>query len=205
LPSPPTSPPGEDDLLARARGGDAAAHARLFDRHASVLEGRVRRILPPAVRRKVSVSDVLQEARIVAFGRLGDFTPQGREAYRAWVLRIAELKARETLRNHTRAAKRAVGRERARRTGADSLAFAAEGPSPSQQAMTAELRERVLRVLATLAPADQEVLRLARLEGRPIREVAERMGRSLEAVKKLYARALARFAEAFTAAEGPRP
>jgi RNA polymerase sigma-70 factor, ECF subfamily len=216
-PPPPQSPPrasgrgagdddllGDPDLLARARAGDAGAHARLFDRHLPVLEGRVRRLLPRAVQRKVSVADVLQEARIVAFDRLEDFTPEGREGYRAWILRIADLKAKEALRNHTQAAKRAVGRERPQPTGADSLAFAARGPTPSQQAMTAELRGTVLRVLATLTPPDREVLRLARLEGRPIREVAEHMGRSLEAVKKLYARALARFAKAFAAAErGP--
>src|SRR5262245_27400432 len=86
---PPRAPgpesPADDDLLARARAGDAEAHARLFDRHLSVLEGRVRRMLPRAVQRKVSVSDVLQEARIVAFDRLEDFTPEGRDGYRAWV------------------------------------------------------------------------------------------------------------------------
>jgi RNA polymerase sigma-70 factor, ECF subfamily len=202
---PPAHAPGDDDLLARARAGDVDAHARLFDRHLPVLEGRVRRRLPRAVQRKVSVSDVLQEARIVAFDRLADFAPDGRDGYRAWVLRIAELKAREALRNHTLAAKRAVGRERPRVSGADSLALAARGPTPSQQAMTAELRRSVLRVLETLAADDREVLRLARLEGRPIREVAERMGRSLDAVKKLYGRALARFAKAFAAEERRAP
>ena len=198
-------PANEDDLLDRARAGDASAHARLFDRHVPVLEGRVRRLLPRAVLQKVSVSDVLQEARIVAFDRLEEFRSAGGDGYRAWVLKITDLKAREALRNHTRAAKRAVGRERPRPSGADSLALAARGPTPSQQAMTAELRGTVLRVLGTLTPSDQEVLRLARLEGRPIREVAEHMGRSLEAVKKLYARALARFAKAFADAERARP
>ena len=43
-------------------------------------------------------------------------------------------------------------------------------------------------------PADyREILRLCREEGLTLREAAERMGRSREAAKKLYGRALVRF------------
>jgi DNA-directed RNA polymerase specialized sigma24 family protein len=41
----------------------------------------------------------------------------------------------------------------------------------------------------------REILLLTRAQGLTIREAAERMGRSLEAAKKLSARALARFGE----------
>ena len=51
--------------------------------------------------------------------------------------------------------------------------------------------------MASLPPDYREVLRLAREEDLSLREVAERMGRSREAIKKLYGRALLRFKEAF--------
>ena len=46
------------------------------------------------------------------------------------------------------------------------------------------------------------VLRLARNEGLSLREVAGQMGRSREAVKKLYGRALERFVEHFERLRG---
>ena len=193
--------PDDASLLVRARAGDEDALRLLFDRHRAALEARIRRFLPRTVQRKISVSDVVQEARILAFARTGAFEPTREGAYRAWLLRIAELKAREALRAHTGTSKRAVGREVSHDGDAAGPDGAACGPSPSEAAMTVETRDAVHRTLATLPPDYREVLRLARFEGLSLREVADRMGRSTEAIKKLYGRALTRFGTAFGAAE----
>ena len=148
---------------------------------------------------------MLQETRIIAFARSGDFESRGKGGYRAWLLAIAERKARETLRAHAGTSKRAVGREVRGDGGLLAQEATARGLSPSQSAMGAESRKAVRRAMATLPEDYREVLRLARLECQPIREVAQRMGRSLEAVKKLYGRALARFAIAFAAEGGEAP
>lgn len=201
----PSGEPDDASLLARAREGDEDALRTLFDRHRGALEARIRRFLPRAVQRKVSVSDVVQEARILAFARTAEFEPEREGAYRAWLLRIAELKAREALRTHAGTSKRAVGREVTRGDASATPDGVAAGPSPSQAAVTAETRHLVLRALATLPPDYREVLRLARLEGLAIREVAERMGRSTEAVKKLYGRALTSLGRVLDGAEGGGP
>jgi len=195
----------DETLLERSRRGDAEALSALFDRHTPALEARIRRFLPPAVQQRVSISDVVQETRILAFERTAAFEPQGEGDYRAWLLRIAELKAREALRAHAGTSKRAVGREVRPSAAGASEGGPALGPSPSEAAMSQERRRAVVRTLEALPPDYREVLRLARLEGHPIAIVAARMGRSTEAVKKLYGRALARFAETFAASEGPRP
>ena len=197
--------PDEAALLGRARAGDPDALRILFDRHRGALEARIRRFLPRAVQRKVSVSDVVQEARILAFARTAEFEPEREGAYRAWLLRIAELKAREALRAHAGTSKRAVGREVTRGDASAAPDGVARGPSPSQAAMTAETRHLVLRALATLPPDYREVLRLARLEGLAIRDVAGRMGRSTEAIKKLYGRALASLGRVLDGADGGGP
>ena len=158
--------------------------------------------MPPAIQGRVSVSDVLQETRILAFERTEGFESRQEGAYRVWLLRIAERKAREALRTHAGTSKRAVGREVAADGRPGAHEATARGPSPSQVAMTEERRTAVLRALTTLPEDYREVLRLTRFEGRPIQEVAERMARSTDAVKKLYGRALSRFAEAFAAASG---
>jgi RNA polymerase sigma-70 factor, ECF subfamily len=196
---------GDESLIERSRAGDAGALERLFDRHRPALEARIRRHLPPAVRRRVSVADVVQETRILAFQRTDGFEPRRDGAYRAWLLRIAELKAREALRAHAGTSKRAVGREEAKDLHRESSAAAAAGPSPSEAAMGAERRDDVLRALGTLSPDHREVIRLARFEGHPIAEVAARMGRSTDAVKRLYGRALARLAHALGSSDGRAP
>jgi RNA polymerase sigma-70 factor (ECF subfamily) len=192
----------DERLLERARAGDPDALHTLFERHRGALEVRIRRLLPPAVQRRVSISDVLQETRILAFERSGRFEPRREGAYRTWLLCIAERKAREALRAHAGTSKRAVAREI---DGDGAREARARDPSPSQSAMAEERRRAVLRAIATL-PADQrEVLRLARMEGHAIGEVARRMTRSVGAIKKLYGRALVRFAKAYAAEGGEAP
>ena len=50
--------------------------------------------------------------------------------------------------------------------------------------------DRLQSALATLSDDHREVIRLTRLEGFTLKEAGERMGRSPEAVRKLFWRAL---------------
>ncbi len=186
----------DEVLLRRVRGGDADAFRILFDRHLAVLRGRVLRLLPARIRRRVSVADVLQEARLAAFQGSDGFQPRGNGTIRGWLLRIAENEALTALRRHDGAARRSAGREVTRGDRPDTGAFAAAGPSPSEAAAGAELREAVRSALADLPEDYGRVLRLVRLEGRTLAETSVEMGRSREAVKKLYGRAMVRLSEA---------
>jgi RNA polymerase sigma factor (sigma-70 family) len=57
--------------------------------------------------------------------------------------------------------------------------------------------EQLERCMRTLSTDHQEVVRLARIDGLPIREVARRMNRSPEAAKKLLWRALKELRKTF--------
>ncbi len=188
-------PTDEKELVRRFRAGDEEAFRILLERHADALRARASRWLGAGVRRRLSVSDLLQEASLVAFRRRQDFEENG--SFRSWLLGIVDLKARAALRRHDGVGMRAAAREVSRGQRPDTAHFAGSGTSPSEHAMRAERREAARRALDALAPGYREVLRLAREEGLTLAEVAERMGRSREAVKKLYARAVVRFKEAF--------
>jgi RNA polymerase sigma-70 factor (ECF subfamily) len=71
-------------------------------------------------------------------------------------------------------------------------ALAAKLSSPSQQAARREQAVLLAEALEKLPDDYREVLILHHLEECNFPEVARRMGRSVEAVKKLWARALAR-------------
>jgi RNA polymerase sigma factor (sigma-70 family) len=84
----------------------------------------------------------------------------------------------------------------------DTANFLGEEPSPSEIACGVEEVLRVRRTLAELREDDREILRLTFEERLTLREAAARMGRSREATKKLYARALRRFKEALEKGKG---
>ena len=185
--------PSDGELVQRFQAGDRDALETLFQRHLATLRARIERWLSAPIRRKVSVSDVLQEARLVALRRLLDFQPRSDDAVRAWLARIAELKAREVVKRYAVAGKRASGREVTRDARPATAQFLARDPSPSQAAITAEDLALARRALEALPADHRDVLRLVREEGLTLREAGERMGRSREAAKKLYGRAAARF------------
>ncbi len=104
-------------------------------------------------------------------------------------------KVRETLRQHAGTAKRATDREVSRGMRPDTVQFTAKGPSPSEAAIASELAGRIRAAMQALPEDYRSVLQLTREEGLTLREAAERMGRSREAVKKLYGRALCKLTE----------
>ena len=69
-------------------------------------------------------------------------------------------------------------------------------------AVASELAGIAQAALETLPPHYREVLRMAREEQLPMREIAERTSRSREAVKKLYGRALSQFTQEFERLKG---
>ena len=192
----PEPAPSDESLMARARSGDEDAYRVLFERHKGLLEARVRRVLSDRMLRKLSVADVLQEARLVAFRRCLDFDPD-LGSFRNWLLGIVDRKTQEAVRHYLGAQKRDVRMEITKGDRPHTAAALGKDPSPSQQAIAGELAEFARRALAGLSEDHREVLRLAREEGLVLGEVAKRMGRSREAAKKLYGRALTRFRELF--------
>ena len=192
----------ERDLAHRFVSSGETGFREGFERYLPVLRARVLRAMPGHLQRKVSVADVLQEVRIVAHRRRGGFTYRGAGSLPAWLLAIADLKVRETIRHHVGTAKRAVGREV---DGLSGHRIPASGPTPSQQAIARETEELMRRAREKLSPAQQEVLRLVQEQGLTLREVGERTGRSREAVKKIYGRGIVRFKELFDRGAGLAP
>jgi RNA polymerase sigma-70 factor (subfamily 1) len=185
----------ELELLRRFRDGEEDALRLLFERYAHALTGRVRRSLPARVRRRMAVSDVLQEAHIAAFKSRARFTKGGLSAFRNWLLGIVDNKVRETIRFHASTARRAVDREATKSSRPATGALPVSNGSPSRIAIAAETKSQIRDALARLSEDYREVLRLTANEGLNLREASERMGRTYAAVKKLYGRALCRLKE----------
>ena len=189
------------ELIRRFKAGDEQAFRTLFTAQLPVLRGRVTRVLSVRLRRRLSVSDVLQEVGLAAFRGRQDFEDRGDDAFRNWLFGIVDHKLHDQLRHHG-AGMRAGAREVSRAGSPSTLDLAADLPSPSAAAACSEQVERVRRAIETLPCDYREVLHLALERGLLLREVAEHMGRSREATKKLYGRALLRLKEACGGLDG---
>jgi RNA polymerase sigma-70 factor (ECF subfamily) len=156
---------------------------------------RIRRRLSPAVRRRVADSDVLQETLLVAARRIEDFEYRGVGSFQAWLAAIGDNAARKVIEQHAGTRKRDVRTEVSRDARAATAQYRGGTPSPSHAAMADETRRRVAEALREMPEAYQAVIQLLQHRRVTLAEAAELMGRSVNAVKKLHARALSELAD----------
>jgi len=187
--------PSDEELVRRFRAGDETAARDLFERHADELRARVARNLPRAMRPRVAASDVVQETWLAAFLRLEGFEDRGDGSFRRWLGTIVENKVLDEVRHHVGAGKRDVRREIDVQSGIVRLAGASPERSASADLRDAEDKAQVERAMSALPDAQREVMRLVHEERLTVEQAASRMGRSLAAARKLYARAVLRLAQ----------
>ena len=187
--------PPDEELVRRMRSGDEDAARVLFKRHTRILRVRVRENLPAVLRRKVGESDVIQEAYLAAFLRLGDFEDRGEGSFGRWLSRILEHKIRDEVRRYIGTEKRAVKREAAEQRTSQVQGSDGDAPSPIAQAITTERKESLMRALKMLPDRYRTVLRLIHEEGLSLVDAGARMSRSAEAARKLYGRATSLLAQ----------
>jgi RNA polymerase sigma-70 factor (ECF subfamily) len=178
----------DECLAAAAQGGDEEALRALLERHRGPLQAVLLRRIPPALRRKISVADVLQEVYAGAWTSLSGFQDRGLGSFRAWLLKITEFKAKNVIRNLLRD-RRDVRREAQVETAAVREHHGAREASPSSVAIAKELERRLAALVSSLKPDYRQVLALVLVEGLSMAEAGERMGRSANATQKLYQRA----------------
>jgi RNA polymerase sigma factor (sigma-70 family) len=153
----------DQELVARARAGDRAAFAVLFERHRPVAAALIARILD----RRQDVDDVLQEAAVQALVCLGRLQEAAR--FGPWLCGIASNLARRQLRESARQPKPAP-----RQAGR---------PSTEELLEEAETAAKVRRAVETLPRGQREAVQLFYLDGLNEGEVATELGIARTAVK----------------------
>jgi RNA polymerase sigma-70 factor (ECF subfamily) len=182
--SPPSESRSESDhLLGQARAGDREALGRLTQRYRPYLLKVAAALL--GARLPGEGSSVVQESVLAAVEHFSQFKGQTGAAFLAWLTTILRRAASSRLARAGRVRPWPAGPD-----GGDQLP--ADDSSPSAQACRRERAARLLEALGRLPPDHAEVLTLRNLEDLPFEEVAERMGRSCEAVRQLWVRAVKR-------------
>lgn len=181
------APEATAGLLARAKAGDAAALGELMAQSRLYLLKAVADDVPPGLRAKVPPSDVVQDALLEAYRLFERFDGAGADEFRAWLAGILRNKAREAVRRFHGTDMRDAGRE----VGLSGVG-AADTPTPSGQAVRREEAEAVLAAIHRLPPDYQQAIRLRTWDGLSFAAVGEQTGRTEDAARMLFARAMKR-------------
>jgi len=165
--------------LRRARRGDEQARNALLGRLRPRLVLWAETRMSSRLRSRLDSEDVAQEILLSLHRSLDSFTGDDPRAFRAWLFTVAENRVRD-LADCAGALKRRTPHRRL-----------ASQTSPSGVAIRAESVDRLRNALRSLTDDHRRVIRLRRLEERDTEEVARLTGRSANAVRVLYCRAIA--------------
>jgi RNA polymerase sigma-70 factor (ECF subfamily) len=194
------SPTSTFDLLEQARNGDEPALSRAFERYRRRLAVLVHFKLGARVREFADVDDVVQETCLRAFRDIARFSYQSPGSFFRWLSAIADHVIADRVRYQNRECR--AGEAVRFRSDTNPL-----GPDPADTKTPSRLlaqREAVQRLLDRLdaLPEDyRQAILLAKIERLSTAEMAERLGKSREAVALLVYRAVKRFRELSDAAE----
>jgi RNA polymerase sigma-70 factor (ECF subfamily) len=148
------------------------------------------RNLPDDMRAKVAPSDIFQQTYIEAQRHIKHFGGTSERDLIAWLRQILLNNVRDAVRQYQSRQKRQVSREvPLNRFDADEYSTGMS-ESPSQLAHANEESRRLHLAIAQLPRDYRKVITLRSLERRPFAEVAKIMGRSEDASRKLWLRAL---------------
>lgn len=202
-------PRDPERLLRLARQDDAGALGELLERYREYLRLLARLQIGTRLQRKVGASDVVQDALIDAHRNFAAFRGTTEAQIVSWLRRILASSLARQARRYSRTRCRDLRLEREMEVGLDHSSRAldrglvAPQSSPSARAARREQAVLLADALARLPEHYREVIILRHLEGLALAEVARRMDRTVDSVRKIWARALARLRCSFGATHGP--
>ena len=175
------------ETIERAQSGDHVALEALTVRYHDELDHFVRLRVGAHLREDVQIEDVVQETFARAFEGLEEFQWRNEESFCRWLKGIAEHVILQVAQDQRRNRILYIEQD-------DSPASTV---SPSRALRRGERLDRLQEALDSLSPEHRQVIIVARLKGLRIKEIAERMNRSPNAVALLLARALTKLRDTF--------
>ena len=171
-------------LIHDAGRGDADAFQQLVVHYHTTLRAAVARRIGARIQARIDPDDVLQEAYIAAFEHLNNCEFEGPGGFYKWLQTIAINELNERIRALHRD-KRAIDRELIQpvNVGHSSYQGLLNGVSagyltPSRHLRQSEAVAALMTSLARLKQEQRTVIRLRFLEGKPVRQIAEELGKN---------------------------
>jgi RNA polymerase sigma-70 factor, ECF subfamily len=185
------------ERFQEARQGSTDARGELLEGCRAYLLLIANTDLASDLRAKVGASDLVQETFLAAHQDFSRFRGRSEGELLAWLRSILLGTLSDFSRRYCQTAKRKLAREvpldgSQMVRAADALLVADDLPSPSLAAVAQEEAQAVDDALARMPPDYVEVIVLIHRDHCSFSEAAEAMGRSVDAVRRLWTRAVER-------------
>jgi RNA polymerase sigma-70 factor (ECF subfamily) len=185
-------------LVVASKQGNNEALGRLLEQYRGFLLMLAHRYLSDRLRRRVDPADVVQLTFLEAKRDLATFRGETPAEFAGWLRGMLKHNVATAITRHITAQKRSVKREvdpQPRGAGQDSVsAWIQQLPGSSSTPSGVAIREEsvlaLLEALHQLPETQAEAIRLRYMEGLPLVEIVERMGKSETAVAGLLKRGL---------------
>lgn len=191
-------------LISASNGGDEDARETLFDQVQDFLRLMADKHLDMNMRHKIAASDIVQQTFCNAVKNLDGFRGENAAEFHGWLKAIV-INEVKNARRDLRTAKRDFTKEKTIEVDGSGVGDwqhpADENMTPSSKALSDEQVENFYEILKQLPPDHAEVIQLRSIEQLGFKEVAEKMGRTQNAVTKLWYRAVVGFEDLLRASE----
>jgi RNA polymerase sigma-70 factor, ECF subfamily len=200
----PIETAGPEEKLRAARAGNTDALGQLLETYRVYLGFLARQQIGRRLQGKADPSDLIQEAFLGATRDFKRFRGTTEKEFLAWLRQILASLLANLVRRYHGTHKRSVRLEQQLEVELEQSSQALAGglcdsqPSPSRQAGDREQAVLLLAALESLPAEDRDLLMLRHLEGLTFPEVAERLGRTVDSLKKRWPRALAGLRQALS-------
>ena len=193
------------ELVTLAKGGDEPALGQLC----SVYGERVRRIIRLRmgndIRPRLDSMDLVQDALISALNGLKDFTYKNEGDFLRWLARITQNQLRDNL-DKIYTDKRDIRKEiRLEKYGQTTGSGFVGNPGPIHATTPSVIMskkedlDKLEKAIDQLKPDYREVIVLAKIDGLSYKEIADKLGKTIDSVAHLLSRAMLALTETFTA------
>jgi RNA polymerase sigma-70 factor (ECF subfamily) len=191
------------ELVNLAKSGDEPALGQLC----SVYGERIRRIIRlrmgAEIRPRLDSMDLVQDALVSALGGLKDFTYTNEGDFLRWLARIIQNQLRDNL-DKIYTNKRDIRKEvRIENYGPTTGVGFIGNPGPIQATTPSVIMskkedlDKLEKAIDQLKPNYREVIVLAKIEGLSYKEIADKLGKSINSVAHLLSRAMLALTDAF--------
>jgi RNA polymerase sigma-70 factor (ECF subfamily) len=174
-------------VLREALAGSDAALDRLYERYAPRLLAFIRLKMGRSLRARLESRDILQATFLKSFQHLDDFQGDEARSLLGWMMRIAEHEIRDRVDFHHRQ-RRDAGRDEDLDGHARGLANRSR--SALSRLIADEQAARLEAALETLTDVHRQVILLRAFEELSFPEIARLLGKSEDASRMQYARAM---------------
>lgn len=181
-------------MIEGARQGNADVLGQLLQTYWPYLWDLAKNELDQSIRAKEAASDVVQETFVDAQKSICDFRGETPAEFEAWLRAMLTHNVQDVRRQYIDCQKRSINRERPLDDPALlEQAIKDDSHSPSSAMQREELKLDVASSLARLPEPYQHILRYRYWEHRTFEEIGELLGKSPDAVRQMWYRAMKLF------------